>query len=245
MTAAVPGVPIVELAGLSKRFGRNTVLDRLDLAIPEGAVTAVVGPNAAGKTTLLKCLLGLVHPDEGVVRVEGLPVAGRYDYRRTIGYMAQGAAFPENLSGREVLRLVSGLRGNPAAQDDELVHRFQLAPELEKPVRTLSGGTRQKLNAVIAFLFRPRLLILDEPTAGLDPVANGILKEKIRAAVAGGGSVMLTSHVMAEIEELADTVVFLVEGRVHFHGTLAALREMTGEQRLERAVARLMRARAA
>jgi Cu-processing system ATP-binding protein len=132
-----------------------------------------------------------------------------------------------------------------AKVDDDLIHRFNLGPELPKPVRTLSGGTRQKLNAVVAFLFRPSLVILDEPTAGLDPLASAILKEKIQEVAGQGVTVILTSHLMGEIEELADDVIFLVEGRVHFQGTMEQLRHATGEQRLERAVARLMRARVA
>jgi len=183
-----------------------------------------------------------------VVRCDGQVVGRDPGYRRAIGYMPQRASFPENLTGREVLALVRGLRpGRPAVdpEDDDLLHRFQLGAELDKPVRTLSGGTRQKLNAVVAFLFRPRVVILDEPTAGLDPLASGILKEKVRSLADGGAAVLLTSHVMAEIEEMADAVVFMVDGRPHFEGTMESLRRLTGEQRLERAVARLMRARVA
>jgi Cu-processing system ATP-binding protein len=159
--------------------------------------------------------------------------------------MPQGAPFPENLTGHEVLRLVRSLRPGVTEVDDDLIHRFVLAPELGKPIRTLSGGTRQKLNAVVAFLFRPSLVILDEPTAGLDPLASSILKEKVQEATERGVTVLLTSHIMSEIEALASEVVFLVEGKVHFQGTMEQLRRTTGEQRLEHAVARLMRARVA
>jgi Cu-processing system ATP-binding protein len=112
-------------------------------------------------------------------------------------------------------------------------------------VRTLSGGTRQKLNAILAFLFRPELIVLDEPTAGLDPLASAILKDLVQASVRAGATALLTSHVMSEVEELADEVLFLVDGKPHFHGSLEGLRHLTGEHRLERAVARLMRMRAA
>jgi Cu-processing system ATP-binding protein len=238
-------VPALRLLGLRKRFGRLGVLEGIDVDIGAGRVTAIVGPNAAGKSTLIKCVLGLVRPDEGAILVRGQPVGTDPAYRLAIGYMPQGAPFPENLTGQEILTLLRELRGGVAELDDELIHRFNLGPELGKPIRTLSGGTRQKLNAVVAFLFRPSLVILDEPTAGLDPLASAILKEKIQEAAERGVTVILTSHIMSEIEELASDVIFLVEGRVHFQGTMAHLRHTTGEHRLGRAVARLMRARVA
>ena len=244
MSIAVAGTAALELAGIRKRFGRLQVLDGVDAVLANGRVTAIVGPNAAGKSTLIKCVLGLVRPDEGRIRVLGEPIGDDPAYRTRIGYMPQGAPFPENLTGREILRMLKGLRGE-SETDEELIHRFNLGSELAKPIRTLSGGTRQKLNAVVAFLFRPAVVILDEPTAGLDPLASGILKEKIQEAVEQGTTVVLTSHIMSEIEELATEVIFLVEGRVHFQGTMEQLRRTTGEQRLERAVARLMRARVA
>lgn len=231
--------------GLEKRFGRLEVLRGIDLAFEPGQVTAVVGPNAAGKSTLLKCALGLVRPDAGEIRFQDVNVTGEYGYRSAIGYMPQHAAFPENLTGREVIQLVRSLRTDAPEPDEDLLHRFTLESQLDKPIRTLSGGTRQKLNAVVAFLFRPQLVILDEPTAGLDPLASSILKEKVAALAAQGVSVVWTSHVMSEIEEVAHAVAFIVEGQPHFHGSLESLRAMTGEQRLEKAVARLMRARVA
>lgn len=234
----------VQLSCVRKRFGRLTVLDGVDGAIAAGRVTAIVGPNASGKSTLIKCVLGLVRPDAGSITVLGKPAGADPDYRRRVGYMPQGAPFPENLTGREVLALIGSLRPGDAI-DDDLVHRFQLEAALDTPVRLLSGGTRQKLNAALAFWFRPAVLILDEPTAGLDPLSSGIFKEKVQQAADGGAAVLLTSHVMGEVEELADDLLFLLEGQIRFQGTMEDLRRLTGEQRLERAVSRIMRMRVA
>ncbi len=235
-------LPRTELAaaGVGKRFGKLQVLRGVDLAIRSGRVTAILGPNGAGKSTLIKIVLGLTRADEGVIAIAGVPVGRDPAYRARIGYMPQSARFPENLSGREVVAMLRDLRANAVPEDDELFEAFGLVREMDKPVRTLSGGTRQKLNAAVAFMFRPSLLIMDEPTAGLDPVASGILKAKILRARAAGTTVILTSHVLSELEDLVDDVVLLLEGRVEFEGSLRHLRESTGEARLERAVARLM-----
>ena len=170
----------------------------------------------------------------------GWPVNGDERYRREIGYMPQAARFPENLTGREVLEMIRDLRGTTGLPDPALLDAFELTQELPKPVRTLSGGTRQKLSAGQAFLFRPALLILDEPTAGLDPVASGVFKHHLVAARERGASVLLASHTLSELEELADDIVFLLDGRVRFHGPVQQLLESTGASRLEPAIAALM-----
>jgi len=239
MTAATPAI---RAEGLTKRFGRLEVLKGIDLAIPAGRITGLVGPNAAGKSTFIKSVLGLVRPDRGSLTVLGHTVNGDERYRRQLGYMPQVGSFPENLTGHEVLAMVRDLRGAAQEPDTALLGQFRLEPELAKPVRTLSGGTRQKLSALVAFLFRPELLILDEPTAGLDPVASGIFKEKLAEAREGGATVLLASHALSELEEVADDVVFLLDGRVRFHGPIPELRQITGFALLERAVAALMRA---
>jgi Cu-processing system ATP-binding protein len=238
--APAPAVPALAVAGLRKRFGRTLVLDGLDAVVAPGRVTALVGPNAAGKSTLLKCVFGLVRPDAGTIHIDGVPVGPHPAYRARLGYMPQRAAFPDHLTGEETLALLRRVRGPEAAIDFELIERFGLARELRKRVHALSGGTRQKLNAVAAYLFRPSLVVLDEPSAGLDPVANGILKQKIAEATRLGTTHVITSHVLSELEELADDVLFVVDGRVRFSGSLDALRAATGERKLERAVGRLM-----
>ncbi len=231
---------MISANGLRKKFAALEVLDDVSLDVRPGAVTALVGPNGSGKTTFIKIVLGLTRADAGSFSVDGHLADAAGAYRRHIGYMPQAARFPENLKVKDVLALIRALRPD-APRDEELVSAFGLAAEMDKAVGTLSGGTRQKVNAAIAFLFRPSLLILDEPTAGLDPVASGILKEKIRQVRAEGRSVLITSHILAELEELADDVAFLCDGRLRFAGTVAALLERTGQTRLEPAIAALMR----
>ena len=234
---------MIAVRGLSKRYGAQEVLRELDLDVARGRVTAVVGPNGTGKTTLIKAILGLVRPDGGTIEVDGHTVADGCDYRARIGYMPQIARFPQNLTGAELLAMLRDMRSAPVdgrTIDDELVERFQLAPQLDKPVRTLSGGTSQKLNAVMAFLFSPDLLILDEPTAGLDPAASGVFKDKILAERDAGRTFVLSSHFMNELEELADDVVFLLEGKVRYSGAVDNLMRSTRQANLGRAISYLM-----
>jgi Cu-processing system ATP-binding protein len=230
---------MIDIVDLSKRFGRVTVFDHLQLIVRPGQVTALVGPNGSGKTTLIKMILGLARPDSGRVTVDGVVVNGSGAYRARIGYMPQAPCFPDNLSAAEVIDLVASLRpaGAQGGEDDALVDRFGLASSLERPVRTLSGGTRQKLSAALAFRFRPDLLVLDEPTAGLDPVAARVLKDRILAVRQAGATVLVASHVMSELEELADDVAFLLDGRARFAGPLAELMRRTGQGSLEGAIA--------
>lgn len=233
--------PLV-VSGLRKHFGSLHVLEGVDLTLDAGQVTAVVGPNAAGKSTLIKCVLNLVRPSGGMIELLGQAVGSDPHYRRFIGYMPQAARFPENLTGDEVLALLASLRGGEARHDDALREALGVSAEtLARPVRTLSGGTRQKLNAIVALRHEAPVLILDEPTAGLDPLTSSRLKDLVRQRASAGAAVLLTSHVMAEVEELADALVYLVDGRVRFRGSLDELRFRTGQRRVEHAIAHLMR----
>jgi Cu-processing system ATP-binding protein len=240
---------MLTIEGLRKRYGRLEVLRGLDVEIPAGRVTALVGPNAAGKTTLVKAVLGLVRPDGGRIDLDGFTVNGDPTYRERIGYMPQHPAFPENLRVRELVRFIDGLRGVRPVIDggpftrqsrDELLALFGLESSLDKPLGTLSGGTLQRVNAAIAFRFDADLLILDEPTAGLDPLGRARLKDLIRAERARGATVLITSHVLSELRDLADHLVYLVDGRKRFGGTTSELLRVTETDDLERAVARLM-----
>jgi Cu-processing system ATP-binding protein len=233
--------PLVRIRNLAKAFGSLPVLRSVDLVVRPGRVMAIVGPNGAGKTTLIKSLLGLTHPDSGEISFAGIGVNGDEAYRARIGYMPQIARYPENLTGAELLAMLKDLRGADARLDEELIELLELESALAKPLRVLSGGTRQKVNAVMAFLFSPDLLVLDEPTAGLDPLSSRILKDKILAASSSGRTFIVTSHIMNELEELADDVAFMLEGRALFTGTLEELKRITAQTTLERAIATMMR----
>ncbi len=232
---------MVRARGVYKNYGRLQVLQGLDLDVARGQVTAIIGPNASGKTTFNKILLGLVRADRGEVVVDGHRLDGSSSYRAHIGYMQQAARFPENLCAYDVFRMLADIRGAAAGRDEQLVEEFALGPVLRTPIRVLSGGMRQRVNAALAFLFRPNLLLLDEPTAGLDPISSGTLKDKIRQERAAGRTFILTSHVLSELEELSDRIAFLLDGRVQFSGTQNELKSLTGEATLERAIAHLMR----
>ena len=231
---------MIQLQAIRKRFGPLEVLRGVELDIRPGRITAIVGPNGSGKTTIIKMLLGLVKPDSGRIVWNGHTLNGDWRYRERVGYMPQIVRFPENLTGRELLDMITDLRGGESAPDTELVGGFALEKDLDKPFRVLSGGTRQKVNAAIAFRFHAELMILDEPTAGLDPVAARALKEKVRKERDLGRSVVITSHNMGELDALADDVAFLLDGRIRHRGPLDALKAETGEAELEGAIARLM-----
>lgn len=231
---------MIKVTNLRKRFGRRQVLAGIDATIADGRITALVGPNGAGKTTFIKILLGLARADVGTIAIDGEIVGASPAYRAAIGYMPQIARLPAHLSGRELLGMLSALRGGLTDPDLTLAEAFDLGEQFDRPFGELSGGTRQKVNAVLALAFRPTLLILDEPTAGLDPLAARVLKDRLHAERARGTTVLITSHVLPELEELADDVLMLSDGVVAWAGEVQSLKRRTGEPSFERAVARLL-----
>jgi Cu-processing system ATP-binding protein len=231
---------MISLDGLRKAYGARPVLDGISLALEPGRITALVGPNGSGKTTMIKCVLGLARADAGRILIDGVPADENGAYRSRIGYAPQAPHFPANLAVGEVFAMLRALRPG-ATIDESLLESFGLRAEWHTPVGTLSGGWRQKVSLAAAWLFQPDVLILDEPTAGLDPIAAGLLKHALRGLRAEGRTVLITSHILSELEELADDVAFLSDGRLRFAGPVHALLHETGMRRLEPAIAALLR----
>jgi Cu-processing system ATP-binding protein len=231
---------VIEISRLHKRYGRFVALHEVSLSIERGKVTGIIGPNGSGKSTLMKSLLGLVTPTSGSIAIDGYLLNGSSEYRRFLGYIPQVARFPLDLTGKEVIDIVKGLRQEESCLEKELIHLFELESELPKRVRAMSGGTRQKLSVTLACMYDPALLICDEPTAGLDPVANTRLKELLLSLRQREKTVLVTTHIMSDLDEIADNVVVLLEGRVRFSGSIRDLKLRTEEPRLEAAVARLL-----
>jgi Cu-processing system ATP-binding protein len=227
-------------SNVSKKFGKLKALDNISLACNKGECIALIGPNGSGKTTLIKSILGMVVPDSGFITFNGENILHSWQYRNEIGYMPQIGRYPENMSIGDVIEMMKDVRGSKKGLDEELIRLFGLKEQMKKKMRTLSGGTRQKVSASLAFLFDPEVLILDEPTAGLDPVASEILKEKIIAQKKQGKLVMITSHILSELDELVTQVIYMQDGILQFHKTIDELRVETGENKLSRAIANVM-----
>lgn len=232
---------MLHISQLSKNFGKLRALDAVSVELRRGQAVSLVGPNGSGKTTFIKCILGLVVPDGGQIEVAGQPVLGGWDYRNRIGYMPQIGRYPDNMRVRQVFELIREVRGGQGPCDEDLMRAFEVRKFEDKTMRTLSGGTRQKVSACLAFLFDPDILILDEPTAGLDPLAAEILKEKILAEKQRGKLILLTSHILSDLEDVTTDVLYIMDGKIKLYQPIDALKSDTGEQRLNRAIASIMK----
>jgi len=218
---------MIETAGLAKRYGDIVALDHLDLQIPRGEVFGLLGPNGAGKTTTLRLLLGFARPTAGSARVAGFDVRTQLaDAHRHLTHLSGDLALWPQLSGRETLDLLGTLHGGyDPAYRDALTERFALDPD--RRVRAYSKGNRQKVGLVAAFMSRPDVLILDEPTVGLDPLMEVVFRDCVREAGANGQTVLLSSHVLSEVEAVCDRVGILRTGRLIDLGSLDDLRGLS------------------
>jgi len=230
---------MIEIKSLNKKFGKLTVLDGLDLDIGKEGIFAILGPNGSGKTTLIKSILGMVIPDKGDIKLEEESVLGKWNYRNKINYLPQIANFPANLTVNELIEMVKNLRPKEA-HDTDLIQLFDVQPFLDKKLGNLSGGTKQKVNIILTFMFESDLIILDEPTTGLDPISLIHLKEIIQKEKGKGKTILITTHIMSFVEEVADEIVFLLDGKIYFKGSSTALKEQTGQLDLEHAIAKLI-----
>jgi ABC-2 type transport system ATP-binding protein len=224
MSGAAP----VEIHELTKRYGSTLAVNRLTFAVGRGSITGFLGPNGAGKSTTLRALLGLVRPSSGEARVEGQPYAALRDPLRTVGAVLESESFHPARSGRNHLRVLAAAAGVPAARVDEVLADLELTDAARRHVGGYSLGMRQRLSVAGALLGKPRLLVLDEPANGLDPEGIRWLREFLRSFAAGGGTVLISSHVLAEVAQLADEVVIIHHGRLIAQEPLAALTARAG-----------------
>lgn len=231
---------MITFESLQKSFGQQKVLKGIDLEMKDPGIYAILGPNGSGKTTLIKCLMGLARADSGRIIFQGQELRGD-EYRRQIAYLPQIARFPENLVMKEFLDLIETLRG-PAPRRQFIEAYLGLEEYRNQTLRHLSGGTRQKINLTAALMYDPPVLLLDEPTIGLDPVALLALKDFIREERDKGKIILITTHVLDLVEELADQIVFLLEGKVYYRGDQSTLLGKTGENDIEHAIAQLLQA---
>ncbi|MGB4205687.1 MAG: ABC transporter ATP-binding protein [Bacteroidales bacterium] len=231
---------MIEIKRLHKNFGKLEVLKGIDLVIEGKGVYAILGPNGSGKTTLMKCILGMVLPTSGEILLKGEPIKKHWKYRQDIDYLPQIANFPGNLTVKELIRMIKDLRRKPDLDETPLINRLKLEPYLSKKLGNLSGGTKQKVNLTLTFLFDSPYIFLDEPTTGLDPAALIILKEMIEEEKSKGKIIVLTSHIMSFVEEISDDIIFLLEGNVYFRGTAEFLKEKTQKPDFIHAIANLL-----
>ncbi len=218
--------PAVEIRGLKKSFGRTKALDGLDLTVEHGSVAGFLGPNGAGKSTTLRVLLGLLRADGGTLRLlGGDPWHDAVSLHRRIAYVPGDVTLWPNLTGGQAIDFLARLRGGvDERRRDQLIERFELDPH--KKARTYSKGNRQKVALVAAFSYDAELYILDEPTSGLDPLMERAFGDCVREVAARGAAVLLSSHILAEVEKLCDTVTIIRSGRTVRSGLLDELRHL-------------------
>lgn len=233
---------MIRIEHIHKRFKKLQALDNISVEFSKGQVVSLIGPNGSGKTTLIKSILGMVKPNSGKIYVNGQIIDTDSAYRSIIGYMPQIGRYPDNMKIGQLFNMLKQIRKADSNQtDEELIKKYDLEKIFEKPMRTLSGGTRQKVSAAVAFLFNPSILILDEPTAGLDPLASEILKEKIIAEKKKNKLILITSHILSDLDELTTHIMYMQEGKMQFFKDISTIQEETGEIRLGKAIARIMR----
>jgi Cu-processing system ATP-binding protein len=235
--------------GVGKRYGKLWALRGVDCSFRAGEVVMLIGPNASGKTTLIKCLLGLVHPSEGRITIDGTTIDAKGPvpppaFRERIGYMPQISQFPSTLTIGQLLEMMADIRGlAPGEAEDSLVEELGLTAQLDQRLSNLSGGTKQKVSAVLALRTRPQILVMDEPTAGLDPISAKRVLDRAAAVRDAGGTVLITSHLMEEVESLADRVAYLEDGVLKFLLPVKEILESTGAKRLAQALPRMLEGR--
>lgn len=234
---------MIEIKNISKQFGKFKALDNVSLTLNKAECIALIGPNGCGKTTLIKNILGMVLPTNGEILFNGKSIKNNYMYRQHIGYMPQIGRYPDNMTIGQVIAIIKNMRQSGQELDESLIDSFELKSMFNKKMNTLSGGTTQKVSAVLAFLFNPDVLVLDEPTAGLDPIASEILKEKIIAEKQKGKLILITSHLLSELDDLITQIVFMQDGNVLFNKPIQQLKAETGEEKISKAITNILKSK--
>ena len=234
---------MIEIKNIYKKFGKLEVLDNINLTFNKGECIALIGPNGCGKTTLIKSILGMVIPTKGNIFFDQKSILNKYKYREQIGYMPQIGRYPDYMTVGQIIEMIKKVRNSDQDLDEDLIKAFEIEKILDKQMRTLSGGTTQKVSAVLAFLFNPDVLILDEPTAGLDPLASEILKDKIIKEREKGKLILITSHLLSELDDMISQIIFMQEGKVHFHKSIDDLLQTTNEQKISKAIAKILKSK--
>lgn len=232
---------MIEIKNLTKKFNKFTALQDINLECKKGHSIAFIGPNGCGKTTLIKCILGLNVVESGDILVSGNSVKKDFLYREKIGYMPQIGKYPENMTIGQTIKMIQDNRKNVENIDTELLEAFELTKLYDKKMSTLSGGTTQKVSAVLAFMFHPEIIILDEPTAGLDPLASEILKNKIIKERNNGKLIIITSHLLSELDDMVNEIVFINDGKVLVHQSVEDLKTETQQTKISDAITNILK----
>ena len=232
---------MIKIKNLTKKFNKFTALQNIDLECKKGHSIAFIGPNGCGKTTLIKCILGLNVVESGDILVSGNSVKKDFLYREKIGYMPQIGKYPENMTIGQTIKMIQDNRKNVENIDTELLEAFELPKLYDKKMSTLSGGTTQKVSAVLAFMFHPEIIILDEPTAGLDPLASEILKNKIIKERKNGKLIIITSHLLSELDDMVNEIVFINEGKILVHQSVEDLKTETQQSKISDAITNILK----
>ena len=232
---------MIAVQNISKKFGKLQVIENASAEFNKGECIALIGPNGCGKTTLIKCLLGMVVPNSGDILFNNTSIKNNVLYRSQIGYMPQIGRYPENMSIGQVIEMIKNIRNYNNPPDEDLLNAYKITDLLNKKMCTLSGGTTQKVSATIAFLFNPDVLILDEPTAGLDPLAAETLKEKVIKEKEKGKLIIITSHLLSELDELVTQVVFMDDGKIRFHKSTDELKHDTQMPSIAKAITHILK----
>jgi Cu-processing system ATP-binding protein len=232
---------MIAVRGIYKKFGKLQALQDINLDCQTGHCIALIGPNGCGKTTLIKSVLQMVVPDKGTISFNGRDIKGDHLYRSAIGYMPQIGRYPDNMNVGQVIETIQKLRPGKQVLDEDMYREYKIGGILDKRMATLSGGTRQKVSATLAFMFNPDVLILDEPTAGLDPLASEILKEKVIIEREKGKLILITSHFLSELDGIVSEIIFMQDGCVCFHKGIDELKHDTNTDSISKAISSILR----